>query len=150
MPSGKTHYELWKVGWTIVPAVFMACPTNWSAVGSIIGYGLIGQFVDPDLDLVGITSAEGRMMRKLPLIGGLFVAYWTFYGFLFRGKHRSFWTHSLFVSTAIRFLYMFWFFWYLGWWSPWLVEFMTGVYFGMSTSDAIHSIADWRIKNERV
>lgn len=143
MPSGKVHHRLWKIGWIVEGVAFMPLLLYYPlvAIGSAIGY-FLGQFIDPDLDLVGITSAEGRMLRKMPFVGGLFVAYWTLYGAIFRKQHRSFWTHSYIASTIIRFAYTFW--WLLLFKSlpVWLYSVMPGVFVGMCISDGVHIWAD--------
>lgn len=147
MPNGAVHYSLWKKGWVLSAVTSAALIKSYPLISafSLLGYWL-GQFIDPDLDLVGITSAEGRAMRKWPLIGGLFVTYWMMYGYIFRGKHRAFATHSIFFSTVIRFFYAFW-------WVLWLLhkydkmnfvafQCLVGVFLGMFLADSIHIIAD--------
>lgn len=150
MPNGKIHYQIWNIGKLGEAILFLGLLFVYPivAVGTLIGYWL-GQFIDPDMDLVGITSGEGRMLRRFPIMGGFFVAYWTLYGAIFRGKHRSFWTHSILVSTALRFSYMFWWLYVfvVKEWKEWMVLLLLGIYLGLSLADTYHIIADWR-KND--
>ena len=161
MPSGEVHLDLWKkfravpitVSIILFPTVYylhgvwvcwdwFCLPLSlFSSLGILAGYFVIGYFIDPDADLVGISSAEGRMLRKIPILGILFVAYWTGYGGFFRGKHRSFWTHSYIFSTFLRYLYGFW--WSFLFFRELLgIYVFLGVFTGMCISDAIHVWAD--------
>jgi len=153
MPDGITHDNLWTAG-----RVFIALPVATVSLisinplfsaGTVVGYWL-GKYITPDMDLVGVTHNEGMMMRNLGIVGGLLVSYWTFYGFLFRGLHRHWLTHGLFISTFIRFGYMFWWMWWFGFFhNIWLSQLMLGVYYGMSSADAIHIVADKIIKDKK-
>jgi len=113
------------------------------ALGTGIGY-FLGQFIDPDLDLVGITSSEGRMLRKIPVLGSVSVAYWTMYGAAFRRLHRSKWTHSYVFSTLLRFLYGFWPLYFLHYTAVWFLWVVFGMFVGLCVSDALHIYLDKR------
>lgn len=143
MPSGKVHFNHWKIGWIgeSVLFVLLSLLNPYLSIGSIIGY-FLGQFITPDADLVGVTYGEGRMLRKLPLIGGLFVAYWTFYGSIFRKMHRSTWTHSYVFSTLIRFIYGFWWIGFFKIIDEWFLFGVLGIFVGLCLSDGIHIWAD--------
>jgi uncharacterized metal-binding protein len=166
MPDGATHFKLWRGGLALIPPVsFIVYETasrmglkylcsdsglcfaghGSMTIGITLGY-LYGAFVDPDMDIVGMTQAEGRMMRKLGIVGGALVAYWTFYGYLFRKYHRSFWTHGPVISTAIRYCYQFWLPWIYIYNSSqdhsWLVYGFIGMFIGTTVSDIIHFLAD--------
>lgn len=85
----------------------------------IIQYRLT-KYIDPDLDQVGRTKSETRMLDNFgPITGKLFQVYWTIYaGFMntlatffgiahpWYGAHRTWLTHSIFPGTVIR---MIWF-----------------------------------------
>ena len=145
MPSGKVHYKFWKIGWIGEGGLFLLLLflNPLLSFGSLAGY-FLGQFVDPDLDLVGITSAEGRMLRKIPLVGGLFVAYWTIYGAVFRQYHRSFLTHGFIISTVIRFIYAFWWIALLKYTETWFLLVIAGMFIGLLFSDSLHIWVDNR------
>lgn len=154
MPDGKTHTKIWKAGLVGVPVVtlgitLMAWPnihvqSGWVYLGAGIPTGyLFGLFVDPDLDIVGMSKSEGRMMNIFPIVGNIMVGYWTIYGAFFRRHHRSFWTHGPFVSTAIRYLFAFWWVAFLdNWWNVFLTLFFVGMYFGTVYADVLHWAAD--------
>lgn len=166
MPDGATHLKLWRGGLTVIPPVvtatwivgsFLSLRTSCyletcvpghvsMSLGILLGY-LYGAFIDPDMDIVGMTQAEGRLMRKLGIVGGLLVAYWTFYGYLFRKKHRSIWTHGPVLSTVIRYGYQFWLPWIYIYNSTvdlsWLIFIFIGMFIGTTLSDTIHFAADW-------
>lgn len=148
MPDGLTHDRLWSYGQALAyPASAIFAFSSWPiAVGSVLGYWA-GRFIGPDMDLVGITYGEGEMMRRFGCLGGILVSYFTFYGFVFRGSHRSFWTHGIILSTAIRFIYTFWIPALLMYNRQWLSYSIylgaLGIFLGMCFSDFIHIIADW-------
>ena len=143
MPSGEIHYKYWKRGWTAqgLISIGLMFVQPFVALGSIVGY-FLGQWLDPDLDIVGMTNAEGRML-KVPILGALAVAYWTFYGALFRRKHRSVWTHGYILSTGIRYGYSFWWLYFV---IPvvydWMMYSLIGIFIGLCLSDALHIWAD--------
>ena len=150
-PSGVEHFKYWKSAWflpiviaivNLIPAILTARTWEYAAIslGICFGYGL-GYFIDPDLDLVGTTSAEGRML-KIPILGWFLVAYWTIYGAAFRKHHRSFWTHSYIVSTAIRFIYLFWWAVFVPSMSILIGFGLIGTFVGLCISDGIHVWAD--------
>jgi uncharacterized metal-binding protein len=143
MPSGIIHHRLWKYGWGVECAAFAVLLSHSPtiSIGTAIGY-FLGQFLDPDLDLVGITGAEGRILRKLPVLGAFIVGYWTVFGGLFRRHHRSFWTHSYVISTAIRFVYGFWWVVLFKHTETWLLMMLFGMFIGLCIADAIHIRAD--------
>ena len=165
MPDGTIHLRLWKGGLmlalplTVVTTeaarqfdlIYICYPplcihgAVFVALGVPLGY-VYGAFIDPDMDIVGMTKADGRLMNKLGIIGGLLVSYWTFYGYLFRRKHRSIWTHGPVISTAIRYTYQYWCpFIYLYLTSKqlgWVVLLFIGMFIGTTLSDTIHYAAD--------
>lgn len=154
MPDGATHHKIWKVGLLGVPlwdlsVTLVAYPFvshyggYWLySLGIPVGY-LLGLFVDPDLDIVGMTQAEGRIMNTFPIIGNIMVGYWTVYGAFFRRHHRSWLTHGPFISTAIRYAFAFWWLVFLDrWWYIGATLFLIGMYLGTVYADILHWAAD--------
>lgn len=65
-----------------VPNAILAATLSFHpvlSVGIVAGYAL-GNFVEPDLDLVQITRAERELIDKIPVIGCLWFGYWAGYG----------------------------------------------------------------------
>jgi len=151
MPSGATHDRFWRAGWgiTLPASLYSSISVSPSfASGYLFGYGL-GYYFDPDMDQVSITQAEGRLMRHFKILGYVIVGYTTIYGAVFRKLHRSFITHFPYISTGIRFVYLFWWLYFIPiLWEVWMLEFWVGVYFGMSQADAGHSTADLFFQEE--
>ena len=162
MSDGKKHHELWRKGWKIaLPLSFLTyaitdpvtgyiCSqagclsvNSLYAGGLLLGYGM-GRYVDPDMDLVGATNADGRLINEIPILGVFLFGHWATYGAIFRKHHRSFWTHFPGVSTAIRIFYQFYplFFilWLKDWNFPWIYHLMFGIFLGLSYADFLH----WR------
>jgi len=152
MPDGKTHLILWKFHWlTIVPfslGLGFAFQDGVIPLGMFLGYGA-GRYTDPDDDVFGLTHSEVRVVQELPFLGPFLYGDKSTYGAWFRKKHRSFWTHSYFVSTAIRFVWYTRLFWLYVWWSgavlpPWLWILVCSTYIGLCYSDGVHIWADFR------
>ena len=145
MPDGITHHFFWKLGWgCTIPASFAIMPLLGlpGGIGAILGYSL-GAFIDPDLDQIGTTAAEGRIVNALPIVGSFIYGYTSIYGSLFRKHHRSFWTHFPVVSTAIRCM---WFFWWIYFVVPesydWMFQLGWGAFIGLCIADTIHWVLD--------
>jgi uncharacterized metal-binding protein len=158
MPSGSQHHELWQSARIPVAlglgafSVVIGAETGDAvlavvlAVSSILGYA-VGDVLTPDLDLISIDRGESRMIRSvvfLPL-----VAWTTLYARIMQGMggHRSFWSHSLLLSTLIRLCWMLFplvaLLWYLGVLpSEYAALPAVGAFIGLSVSDALHIIAD--------
>ena len=113
--------------------------------------GLLGLFIDPDLDSEWMTIAETRVYKLFgKVIGKLFQLYWSPYHVLF--SHRSFWTHGtkglgfltmIFIATPIRMLYAFW------WVVPLAVKFdlsipLLSIFVGWAAQDFVHWYRDFR------
>ncbi len=45
---------------------------------TLVHYFWVSLYIDPDLDQLGVTQADGRQMR-LGVVGYFFFSYWTFY-----------------------------------------------------------------------
>lgn len=173
MPSGKVHNKLWKKGIRLsfigfigmyivldflIP--FISNPFSCISehcfsislvvlVGSLSGY-LLGKWITPDLDLFGITQNEWDVVKKGKLLGLFFVIYWLPYGYIFKGRHRSFWTHSYIWSTLLRVIYGFFWVYLLGVnIGIELKSFLIfGLFIGLLMSDSIHIWADHNYKGE--
>ena len=71
MPDGKTHFEYYTRGWVaILPtSIILSVGINpILGVSTMLGYAL-GRWIDPDLDQVSITSAEGRILNDFRILG---------------------------------------------------------------------------------
>ena len=127
MSDGATHHEYWKKG---LKPVAIVCAIGF-ATGLFYAQGypaefffwffvhyLSGRYIDPDLDLEGVTSSEGRMSRELDFFGLLWRWWWMLYALLIGyavkrlklkgmyGGHRSVLSHSLVPGTVIRMIFV--------------------------------------------
>ena len=152
MPGGVTHYKFYKAS---MPIAFLAgLYFLWFysvllGLMYLIGYFIFGRYVDGDWDSVTATGAEGRIMNELKFFGYPIFAVSSFYGAIFRKRHRHFITHFPYFSTAIR-LFIFIFFWYwvllfLGsiHFELWQLEVGIGLWFGLGNADVVHYWADF-------
>lgn len=120
-----------------------------SLLGGICG-SLMALIMNPDLDLSGVTRAEGNAYRLFVPFGILWQMFWTPYG---RIKHRSFISHGFIIGTFGRVLYLALPLSLLGnidgWSWQWLLnyqEFITWFIYGLLIADTLHLIADgWKI-----
>ncbi len=117
--------------------------------------GLLGLFIEPDLDHEWRTTSEQRVKILFgSMIGKLFQLYWSPYHVLFR--HRSPWTHGtkglgiltmVFIATPIRILYSFWWLLPLGHyydlWSVYKILPLTTVFCAWAIQDVVHWIRDF-------
>lgn len=131
-----------------IPASMLLFIYEWKAgIGYFVGYSF-HRWCDNDLDLMGVSGAEGRMVNELPLIGHLMFGASSAYGSLFRKKHRSFWTHFPVVSTLIRLVFFFTVpFIFLDSWGINLIGggwvwFWLGFFAGLSHADGVHYTLD--------
>lgn len=151
MPNGETHFEYYKRGYKYaiaISAVTLSLGWKFSS-GYLVGY-LMGRWCDPDWDIQGVNSGEGRMVNELPILGHVLYGVSSCYGSIFRRWHRSTLTHFPVLSTLVRLVFVFALpFGYLdaygvnfignGW-----VWFWVGLWAGLSHADTIHAILDWR------
>lgn len=158
MPSGEVHLRLYKRNsiW-ILPLLgtgaYIASNDLPFSIMSLLGYGL-GYYVSPDLDLIGLNSDEGRMMRHFPIVGHLMVAWWFLYAGICQmfGGHRSRFSHGYLVGTLFRLLWMFipivyiWtrltFVWDVST-EEFILKIFLPLWIGLSAADAIHIAADF-------
>jgi uncharacterized metal-binding protein len=162
MPSGKVHNQIWKKNYWIAVLFSALCLVVLNdavlPVFVLVGY-FLGRYLSPDLDLIGINSDEGRMMRELKIIGVFLVMYFFLYAYLMRfvgiGRkgHRNFFSHFPGISTAIR----------LGWVVIPVAILLThfgvhiptisytivlGIFAGLTIADGLHYLADRRVIDE--
>lgn len=162
MPSGSVH---------TATSVILSVPIGLSVgnmAGDVAGLGaalgcLAGVFVNPDLDVNGLTSSEWKLIKFSIVLGMLWTLAWLPYAFIL--KHRSFLSHSIILSTAIRIGYM-WLVLLAGAWlfgrvlgvrisinvppMPMSVQsFLWGAFGGLCASDAAHIIMDRLIRTRR-
>jgi hypothetical protein len=155
MSDGKRHYEVYSWGWALSISVaglfgFVSGRLETS-IGILIGYWL-HRWIDPDLDQIAITSAEGRMMREIPVLGSLLVGWTTLYAWVMKlfGGHRSPITHFPVIGTLVRMVWLF---------APVsvLIYYFMPLYFGnfiisllwvglgLGVGDLLHFIEDYKI-----
>lgn len=84
-------------------------------------------------------------MRRLGILGVLWVMLWMPYAYLI--PHRHWLSHAPFISGALRLVYLLApplaLAVYLGAeWQPWMVDVIFGVWVGLSVSDSIHAGLD--------
>lgn len=171
MPDGQTH-NTYRLKFSPV-AIFLSVPVTWitmlimnyfqvdlvmmltttllSFVGYFVGYLLFAKYIDPDADLLGITSSEWRAMRDLGVLGFLIVWWMMPYAYIMKwfGGHRGI-SHIHIVGTLTRVLW-------LAWLPAWLLfkqdvslglyttSFFLGVFLGLSLADSVHIFLDNRL-----
>lgn len=151
MPDGKTHGKLWGIAapLPIATAAYQTYHGSWiSGAGVIAGY-MLGRWIDPDLDQMGITSAEWRSVRECGFVGVLITMYFMPYAYVI--PHRSFFSHAPVVGTVIRVAYMAIPFVILAIvfkWTPsdHMIIFGISTFVGLAISDLVHITADALIK----
>jgi hypothetical protein len=125
----------------------------------------IGNFLEPDSDLISLSSSDGAMLRLRQIniiIGfwGLLLAIWSMIYAWIINKHRSFWSHSIFVSTVIRVIwwnipiffilsqiafYNHWIFeemFYQAYSEYWIYGYFLAMFSALFFSDCIHIVLD--------
>lgn len=129
MPSGKVHIRYWKyvLPFSCIVSVILMFYSFLSGMMFLLGY-LLGYICDPDLDKLGITSAEGRALHKFGIFGLLWIMYWMPYAFL--TKHRGI-SHVPILGTAIRFLYLL------------IIPMALVLYYTIPLSDQVLWMAGW-------
>lgn len=138
MADGKTHQRFAIAGTVAVAALTIPHDEIAYTIGAAVAVVL-----DPDLDLYQVkTQSESTMEKLLPEpLFRVWFAWTTAYGTLF--PHRSFWTHTPGLGTAIRFAWMLGPLVLLGlpaaWlWGPGLLKAWAGATF----IDGIHWVLD--------
>jgi uncharacterized metal-binding protein len=165
MPDGRTHHEIWKVGWIGAAPAALAVGAGaylysgyiedlFALGGGMLAGYLLGKYISPDLDLIGVTTDESRLMEDFKIVGVVVVMIYFPYAYLMRfvglGKHghRNFFSHFPFVSTAIRLLWLlilplvllYWLAGYtLGFYA---LQTLLGVFLGLGIADSYHAVAD--------
>lgn len=140
------------VTYVLTDGMGQVCFTNFCLSISVIvtagvplGY-LTGRYIDPDLDQMGTTGAEGRMVNEIPVIGHFLYGHWSTYGSIFRKHHRSIWTHFPVLSTLIRIVYqlypLFVVIFLKDAFHMWMLYLLFGILIGLSFADLLHYIED--------
>lgn len=95
MPSGKTHDGItWGAVIPLTAGLGMLGPGWLEALGFGAGFLFAGLMFGPDLDVPSVQVRRWGPLRGI----------WTPYQRMFR--HRSRWTHGLFLGPAFRLLYL--------------------------------------------
>ena len=127
MATGKEHFEAYKDGNVFIFPWFIALVISSFVIrdnpmllviqGVLLSaawqYIIVCRYIDPDLDHITITDSESRMRKELPIIGYVFVLYWTVYAAMLNiiavglgishgrlGAHRSILSHSYFGTIG--------------------------------------------------
>lgn len=149
MSSGEVHHKYYLRGYKyVIPASLIICLLEWKfGMGYLVGYTL-GRYIDPDLDLMGTTAAEGRQVNELPVLGHILYGISSAYGSIFRKRHRSWMTHLPLISTMGRLIFFFGLFFV--WGDGHAINFIGGgwiwfwlsLWLGLSHADGIHYYHD--------
>lgn len=121
MADGETHYKYLKMGWWIVIPVGIIIFISYWLIGVRNAYlypifiycnYLACAFFDPDNDLLGLTSSEGRILRVtkkfyIGFIGAIIVSYGFLYAYIIGnfGGHRSILSHGVAIGTIGRMIF---------------------------------------------
>jgi uncharacterized metal-binding protein len=148
MSDGRTHARI--TGALVLPSAAVAGvlggfePALFAALGCASGW-----FVEPDLDVDGLTRSEWRIVERLHIVGMLWVTFW--YPYARALPHRSKFSHWPVLGTLLRCLYL------AG--GVWLLErIVSGIqldwqallfderahwwFIGLCVADAAHYVAD--------
>lgn len=128
--DGLTHESYLRKGWVLIIPIFIFFSIIFQDILYLV-FGILNfiicEFIDPDTDLLGLTEADGDILRtfrkiKLGLIGAMIVGYWLVYAefCLYFGGHRSWFSHGWIIGTIGRMLFfnipifgiLFWFYLY--------------------------------------
>lgn len=147
MSDGKTHIIWWKrmFPFSIIISLILMLFSPIFAIMFLIGYAIGEPFLSADLDQIGLTSTEGRWMRKFGCLGVLFVMYFLPYAYIF--PHRSFLSHFPIVSDLVRIAYILlipailWFYFQMPVDNTVLLG-LAGAVSGLSLSTLVHYILD--------
>ena len=154
MSSGKVHKRANIItGACVVGGSILFGMPSVVVAGSIAG-SVAGTVISPDFDLNAALPAS--FMTKIPGVRVVWGTFWRPYQLIF--KHRSFWSHTPFVGTTGRILYIAFGVWFWSWilWqlgfdiSPeliynWIIQnadFWIVVYFVWCFQDIAHWVLD--------
>ena len=158
MADGRTHGTVTAILATAGGLLGTALTGNLAAAAVAAAGCLFGLVCDPDLDQPGITQAEGRLLRKMWVLGVVWFAVWYPYGKAIPHRHPL--SHWPIVGTVGRLLYLslvgLLIYWVIGGLSPdaahWVAlqvgripgEFIRWFVFGLAVSDTAHWLFDGR------
>lgn len=126
MPSATVHDKIGDICAVGIAALSLPFIPLQDAIALGIVISLSTKYLSPDLDLASKSYYRWKWLRF----------YWLPYQKI--AKHRSFLSHSAFISGSIRFVYAFW------WLLPIMPEYYIFiVWLGVCLADLIHCIADW-------
>jgi len=160
MPAAREHEQAWKSAspLAIVLSVVLAgagfqkeMPELFGvSLGVLEGY-ILGRYLDPDMDLIGMTGAKGRALRELSLLGLVWSMFWMPYAWVMQavGGHRSILTHAPVLSTIVRLMYLYGIMYiicisfkiYL---PAWVYPNLLGIAIGLALSDLVHIFLDFK------
>ena len=156
MSDGKAHTKASKV---LAPLAGIAtgavCHTAGLGIvdsvlagfGAVVGCGVVGLVLGPDLDQPGVTIGERYIIKRAAILGWLFVAYWSVYAKI---PHRHWLSHAPILGTIGRLIYLLWlpvgFAVSKGVQVPhWAAVVFAGMVAGLMVSDTAHWAMDfWR------
>lgn len=123
-----------------------------AGLGALLGCGIVGQILGPDLDQKSVTANEQYVLRRLGILaplGWAFVAYFSIYAWAL--PHRHPFSHFPVMGTAGRLAYLLW--------GPlwlimsrdipvpvWAAVLFVGMVAGLAVSDTAHYVMDFRPK----
>ena len=150
MPLGKAHEKLWRHPVIRNTAILISVIIGVGFKNPLLGIGfyfgyVLHRWLDPDLDLLGRSLSERRMIWDFGLLGYVFRSYWTIYAKVCKlvgGGHRGWLSHSPLLSSAFRLAFGFW--WLYFFWVP-PMELVIVVWLGLSYSDLVHILADFGV-----
>lgn len=140
MSSGKRHARM-SLALSVPLAMVVYAKTHniKLAVSAGVGCGVIGQLVTPDLDQPSLTRSEWLVIKRVPILGWLWVAYWSI--LYARIPHRHWLSHAPIIGTAGRVTYMAVPLLILGVSIP-VNAWTVGGVIGLGVSDLVHWVMD--------
>jgi len=148
MSSGKDHARASKfLALPVAVASFAVVDDPVLALGAVLGCGIVGQVLSPDLDQSDLTRSDWLVLKRAGVFGGLWLAW--LYPYAVAIPHRHPLSHAPVVGTVGRVLYVTLPFLVgarLLDWSPVIpavvVRLLVGVFFGLLISDVAHWAMD--------
>jgi uncharacterized metal-binding protein len=118
-------------------------------IGAAIGCGMIGLFLEPDLDQEQTTFSEIRLRHAIGPLMYLWQFLWWAYASAL--PHRAALSHTPILATAIRVLYILIPFlvyayiqhWDFSAWPAWAWPTLRGMFAGLCASDTAHWLMDF-------
>lgn len=129
------NHDKWTLNTTISLGLlsFAAGSFDWSTVVLLVGNTFGGLWLSPDLDL-----KHSKPSKRWWILGW----YWDVYRAIC-GKHRSGISHTPFIGSAGRIIYLFWPFVTFGWISSIPAVLVQWFVIGIIVSELVHLICDF-------